>query len=94
MRKPKCEPIIKHRNPFAVLAETDSDDDLPAYAPLSPNFGAALFEAPVLEVPVLEAPVLETPFEVSEPIEPHVEATAFRVWKNDVTRFSSDTNNT
>ena len=94
MRKPKCEPIIKHKNPFAVLADTDSDDDLPAYAPLSPNFGAALFESS-LEVPVespLEAP-LEAPFEVSEPVEPHVEVTAFRVWKNDATRFSSDTNN-
>jgi hypothetical protein len=73
MGKPKVEAILKQTNRFAVLAE-DSDDDLPDYVPLSPNFGSTPADFP--------------PEAVAEPQEP-----AFRVWKNDVTRFSSDTNN-
>lgn len=75
MGKPKVEPLLKQKNRFAVLADTDSDDDLPDYAPLSPNFGA------------------QPPFAEPEPVvEPESTATEFRVWKNDATRFSSDTN--
>lgn len=83
MRKPKCEPIIKQKNRFAVLADTDSDDDLPDYAPLSPSFGA---ESGTPE------PFTSENVEVEEVSVAEVEP-AFRVWKNDVTRFSSDTNN-
>ena len=72
MGKPKVQPVLKQKNRFAVLAE-DSDDDLPDYAPLSPNFGS------------------QPPFAV-EPLSPESTATEFRVWKNDATRFSSDTN--
>lgn len=75
MGKPKVEPLLKQKNRFAVLADTDSDDDLPDYAPLSPNFGS------------------KAPFAEPEPlVEPESTATEFRVWKNDITRFSSDTN--
>ncbi len=71
MGKPKVEPLLKHKNRFAALAE-DSDDE-PDYAPPSPNFGVQAVEPEV---------------------EPEVEkeVNEFRVWKNDVTRFSSDTN--
>lgn len=74
MGKPKVQPLLKQKNRFAVLAE-DSDEDLPDYAPLSPNFGS---QAPFTVEPLLA--------------DSTVEATEFRVWKNEVTRFSSDTN--
>jgi hypothetical protein len=77
MGKPKVEPLLKQKNRFAVLADTDSDEDLPDYAPLSPNFGS-------------QAPFAFEP--LSLPDSTAAETTEFRVWKNDVTRFSSDTN--
>lgn len=76
MGKAKFEPLVKQTNRFAVLADTDSDDDLPDYAPLSPNFGSTPADFPPEAEP-----------------EPEPQEPAFRVWKNDVTRFSSDTNN-
>lgn len=81
MGKPKVEALVKHKNPFAVLADTDSDDDLPDYAPLSPNFGAQHLQPSTFSEPLaLDQAGAD---EVKEP---------FRVWKNDVTRFSSETN--
>lgn len=120
MGKPKFEPLIKQKNRFAVLAESDSDDDLPDYAPLSPTFGSQarpLEDFAISGEPFYMAtsgepykmatsgepypePSSETPPEPpSEPASHSVEslgepgATHFRVWKNDVTRFSLDTNN-
>ena len=86
MGKPKVEPLLKHKNRFAVLAE-DSDDDLPDYAPLSPNFGAQASEP--------SGPSGPGPLTFVEPdaeVDQTPESTHFRVWKNDATRFSSDTN--
>jgi len=90
MGKPKVEPLLKHKNRFAVLAE-DSDDDLPDYAPLSPNFGA---QASVSSGPSGPGPEPE-PLAFVEPdaeVDQTPESTHFRVWKNDATRFSSETN--
>jgi hypothetical protein len=77
MGKPKIEPLIKQANRFAVLAETDSDD-----SDDQPDY------APLSpnfgsqsSLPLAFEDILE------------VKEGQFRVWKNDVTRFSSDTNN-
>lgn len=90
MGKPKVEPLLKHVNRFAALAETDSDDDLPDYAPLSPSFGKSsdAFVEPATQVETSDVK-METPGEArAEP-----EVSGFRLWKNDITRFSSDKNN-
>jgi hypothetical protein len=106
MGKAKFEAIIKQTNRFAVLAEPDSDDDLPAYAPLSPTFGSqpsTEFYEIKAEEGLGEKEGQGEPGELGEKEglgEPEDEnvidssgVTHFRVWKNDVTRFSSDTNN-
>lgn len=102
MGKPKFEPLIKQKNRFAVLAESDSDDDLPDYAPLSPTFGSQatpLEDFATSDQSFYMATSEPAPEPVPETISHNVEslddsgATHFRVWKNDVTRFSLDTNN-
>lgn len=90
MGKPKVEPLLKQKNRFAVLADTDSEDDLPDYAPLSPNFGSQHFTGSIPEISKSES-VLEETFTGS--LDMPKEEVQFRVWKNDVARFSSDTHN-
>jgi hypothetical protein len=91
MGKPKVEPLLKHKNRFAVLAE-DSEDE-PDYAPLSPNFGSQDFTGLIPEISKSES-IFEEPF--AESLIPKEEIKTdgqFRIWKNDVARFSSDTHN-
>ena len=86
MGKPKVEPLLKHVNRFAALADSDDDlpdDDLPDYAPLSPSFGSEVFT---------EKPCPSLNLEPVEKSKDLTEVSAFRQWKNDVTRFSSNTN--
>jgi len=90
MGKPKFEAIIKQTNRFAALAEPDSDDDLPDYA-TSPTFGSQDFtyfqNSQPLELSEKEVPIADVGTSAD------LSGSPFRVWKNDITRFSSDTNN-